>query len=165
MSPKTNKPKGVFFMKTVLLSLLFAVCLFAQGAPSANAYGLSPTFELDRIVGVAGFDTLSGADSTTLLASTVSLDPNWQYILRVGKTTGSGSDSVSIIVRQDFYHGTTLIYSVNVDTINTATGESIILPFARSDYSDKTGLKYISTEANGGVVILGHTSIIKRRYK
>lgn len=151
-------------MKTVLLSLLLAVCLFAQGAPSANAYGLSPQFEIDRIVGVAGWDTLKGVDSTILLASTTSLRTEWDYILRVGVSVASG-DSILAIVRADYYHDATFLYSVNVDTVSTETGEAILLPFNRSGYANKVGLKYITTAANGGATALGHTSIIKRRYK
>ena len=155
-------------MKTVFLSLLLAVCLFAQGAPSANAYGLSPQFELDRIIGGAAFDTLGVADSATLLASTVSLDDNFEYILRVGATTGSGNDSMSIIIRASYYNGTTLIYNVNCDTILTNTGEAILLPFNRSGWGSKVGLKAMSSAAaagGGGQMILNQWSIIKRKYR
>lgn len=152
-------------MKTVLgIVLLLSAFLFAQGAPTANSNGYAYHYEVDRTIGVAGWDTLSGADSTTLLASTTSLSEDWEYILRVGVTTGSGSDSVFLIVRADYYNNTTFLYSVNCDTVATATGEAIILPFNRSGYANKVGLKYVSTSANGGVVALGNTSLLKRKY-
>lgn len=155
-------------MKTVLLSLLLAVCLFAQGAPSANENGYTYHYELDRNIGAASFDTLGVADSATLLASTVSLDENYEYILRYGATTGSGSDSVALKIRAAYYSGTTLLFSEYVDTITTSTGGAIILPFYRSMYADKVGLKVLSEAAaqgGGGQEILSHWSIIKRKYK
>jgi hypothetical protein len=167
MSPKTNKTKGVFIMKTVLLSLLLAVCLFAQGAPSANANGYSYDYQLDRNIGLASFDTLGVADSAILLASTISLPSEYEYILRVGVTAGSGSDSVALKIRASWYSGTTFLYNSWVDTVVTATGEQILLPFNRSGWADKVGLKVLSEAAaqgGGGQMILNNWSIIKRKY-
>lgn len=157
-------------MKTlfVLLVLVLSGLVYSQGAPAANEYGFPYDFELDRNISNGLLDTLQGSSDSVTLLNRVTFSDAYDYILRVGVTTGSGSDSVEGILRIDYFGNagdTTFIYSTSFDTVSTATGEAILLPINRSGWSKKATVKLMAGARNGGVVIFNNFSVVKRLTK
>lgn len=157
--------KNIILLIALLVSLVAVNSVNAQGAPAANAYGLTQSFELDRNFSIGLLDTLVAVDSVTLL-NRVALSQDYDYIVRIGATTGSGSDSVEVILRADCFAGsgdTTRIWYTSFDTVTTAIGEEIICPINRTMHGKKYTLKAYGGAKNGGVVILNDWSLLKRK--
>jgi ribosomal protein S28E/S33 len=119
---------------------------------------------LDTIIkGSAGFDTIVGVDSTTLLSGHI-FETNWEYILVRDAITGTGSDSVAMQVRVDAMDGSgNVLYTKAIDSLITSAGEAIAIPLWGTIFGSKIRIKLIGYTGSGGQVILNRMHIYKRR--
>lgn len=146
-------------MKKLFITGLFLIVCFAL---SHAIPAVAPTIAGDKYVQstkdfpakAAGFDTLVGVDSTTLVTK-ISIPSGSLYILQRGAVTGTGSDSVAMQVVVDAYDQSgNFLQRTAVDTFSTSAGEQIAIPFFDSIFGDKFTVKLVSYTGNGGQVIL-----------
>lgn len=146
-------------MKKLFLTGLFLIVCFAL---ASAAPATAPTIAGDKYVQstknfpakAAGFDTLVGVDSTTLVTQ-ITIPAGSAYILQRGPITGTGSDSVAMQVVVDSYdnNGVFLQRSL-VDSLTTAAGEQIAIPFFDTIFGEKFTIKLVGYTGNGGQVIM-----------
>lgn len=156
------------FSKIILLIVMaFSFLSYGQGAPYTLSSGATFNVAVEKKISLGVLDTLSGAsDSITVLNKNV-FESGYEYILSIGVTTGTGTDSVQGVLRWDYFGSrgdTTLIRSTVFDTINTAVGEEIILPIYRPAYGIKNTLKILAGASNSRkLVIFNNFSLLKRK--
>lgn len=155
-------------MRKILIALLsvfsFVVVSFAAAPTNAAVDAIYENGGIEYDISTAaGFDTLSGVDSTILVTGRA-FPPGWQYVLIRDAITGGGSDSVAMQVIVDALDKNgNLFYRSTVDSFTTAAGEAVLLPLTGTIFGSKIRIKLVSYTGNGGVVILNRFSIYKRR--
>src|SRR5574344_1945361 len=90
--------KKLLLFISVLLATAVCVHAIAPAAPSVAANKYLVTY----LKKAAGFDTLAGVDST-VIANKVAFKAGSAYVLTRGPITGTGSDSVKILMVVDVY--------------------------------------------------------------
>lgn len=151
----------------LLLVMLIAFIAFSA-APTYSTVDSNLEFEFrngDTISTVAAFDTLGATDSTTIVSDFVPERP-WEYIYIRDAITGTGADSVAVVVRvdcKDAYNGT-VIYSVAIDTIVAAAGEAIAIPFGGTAFGNAFDIKLVSIAPSGGQLIINKGYLWRRRF-
>lgn len=150
------------FKSGLVVLLVIAGCFAA--APTYNSSDVAYEYGgLDYTIASGAFDTLVGADSTTLVSNKI-FNPDWQYILTRSAITGTGSDSVKLIVRADCLDSDgSLIYSTPIDSLTSSDGEAIFIPIVGTMFGSKFRIKLVAYTGNGGQVILNNLRIFKRR--
>ena len=155
-----------FSLPMALLSIMMLVGMSQAAAPNLSFIYGAPEVAVDTAIrSTAGFDTLSGVDSSTLFTKAlIGINSAWNYILVRDALTGGGTDSLKLQVMLDALDGSgNLLYRTVCDSFTTAAGEAVLLPVGTSSFGTKYRVKIVGYTDNGGQVILNRFFLYKAR--
>lgn len=152
-----------------ILILALIVAAFVIGDPLTTAT-TAPTsnieWDRDTLLAAGTLDTIKSSTDSMTFVSKLKLKNDWQYLLRIGTISGTGSDSVAFSLRADVYEmdtSTTSCMSVTFDSCTTANGEIMLIPYGSEFLGSKITIKGIGYTGAGGQAIVSNCSILKRR--
>ena len=139
--------------KLLLLIALFAVASFAVEPSRTSNEGMYYSRQFEKIHDDASPDTIA-ATGTLTIDTKITPKPYYEYILVSDAATGTGSDSVELIITIKAYDAADeLIYtSAAIDTI-TGAG-CVYIPFKTQYLGASFDVVLTGGAANGGQVIV-----------
>lgn len=152
------------FKVLLILAILF---VGINAAPPAAPSGVHYNFSLERNIANGLLDTLSGSTDSITLFNRISLNNDYEYYVRFGTCTGTGTDSVWGQFVIDYFGNagdTTLIRRDVVDTLVTANGQDIMLPVNRTAHAKYYTAKLLSSvKTTRKLAIINNVSLIARK--
>lgn len=152
--------------KIILLALITFVVAYAAAPSAWSLQSAAPSWGFDGTITVsdeAGFDTLVSTDSVALWTN---LSPKRGYFYSIVRDaiTGTGADSVALVVRIDCKDSkNNILYSTVIDTMVSSVGEPIAIDFGgalKGNYFDVT---LVGTSENGSQVIVNRVYMDQTR--
>ena len=156
-------------MKKLILMLVVAFVAFQvnAAAPTYAAVNSNYTFDYngdDSPSTAVAFDTVTSATDSSALATNFVPKRGYEYILVRDAITGTGSDSVALIVRVDALDGSgNLLYSTAVDSMTAAAGEAIALPFGGTLFGNKFNIVLKAYAGAGTQAIINRAYMFRRK--
>ena len=156
-------------MRKILLAILFTL-LIVGVVNAVEPTNLSPSgyyvTVIDTPIDTSGaFDTLTSATDSSLVLENFCIKPGWEYILERDAITGTGSDSVKVIVNINAVSTSgSLMHRYAVDSMTTSAGEAYIIPFHNAAFGDpcEYEIELMGYAAIGSQVIINRLQMWRR---
>lgn len=148
-------------MKKILvlaILMLSSVFVFAT-APTDEIADAVYWWDLDTALSSAdNFDSLKLITDSSTILTKFSPKKLYQYMLGVGRITGTSIDTMKIRVVGDAYGtgaggvGDSFIYRLEIDSITSGSGEMILIPFGETFIGSKFDIKFIDYNTVGTTI-------------